>query len=154
MEKKDLNNATSAGGMPPALKSRSKKPPAAKAYHRKRLNDAVTLAPKWKHPNAQKHAVFALNPTIPGEDVREYLQLCTALIDEWQASGATEKQSHCYRQRAKKETNLLLSTRRPSRIGRRPDLWDGHTADPVVQSCGMIKIGRWPKKLGLFQRNG
>ena len=42
--------------------------------------------------NAQKHGVFALGdfPTIPGEDVREYAELCTDLVDEWEPSGPTE----------------------------------------------------------------
>ena len=85
MEKK-MNNEHSAGGISPASKSRSKKTPAAKARdHRNRLNGAVTRVPKPKRANAQKHGVFALGdfPTIPGEDVREYAELCTDLVDEW-----------------------------------------------------------------------
>jgi hypothetical protein len=92
MEKK-MNNEHSAGGISPASKSRSKKTPAAKARdHRNRLNGAVTRVPKPKRANAQKHGVFALGdfPTIPGEDVREYAELCTDLVDEWEPSGPTE----------------------------------------------------------------
>ena len=78
--------------MPPSSKSRSKKTPAAKAYdHRNRLNGAVTRLPKRKRPNALKHGIFALNPTIPGEDVEEYAELCARLFDEWQPSGPTEE---------------------------------------------------------------
>ena len=64
-----------------------------RAYHRRnRGNDGVARNPPSKRPNAQKHGVFALVdfPTIPGEDVREYAELCTALIDEWEPSGPTE----------------------------------------------------------------
>jgi hypothetical protein len=90
---KKMNNEHSAGGISPLSKSRSKKTPAAKARdHRNRLNGAVTRVPKPKRPNAQKHGVFALGdfPTIPGEDVREYAELCTDLVDEWEPSGPTE----------------------------------------------------------------
>ena len=90
MEKKDLNNEHTVGRVPPS-KSRSKRRPAGRAHHyRNRLNDAATGLPQRKRPNAQKHGIFAVNPTIPGEDVREFIELYSALIDEWQPSGPTE----------------------------------------------------------------
>ena len=45
---------------------------------------------KSKRPNALKHGVFAVNPAIPGEDPREFQELFSALVDEWQTSGPTE----------------------------------------------------------------
>jgi hypothetical protein len=90
VEKKDLNNDHTAGGMPPS-NSRSKRRPAAGARrYPSRLNDAVMRIPQRKRPNAQKHGIFAVNPTIPGEDVEEYAELCARLFDEWQPSGPTE----------------------------------------------------------------
>jgi hypothetical protein len=90
VEKKDLNNDHTAGGMPPS-KSRSKRRPAGRAHHyRNRLNDAATRLPQRKRPNALKHGIFAGNPTIPGEDVREFADLYAELIVEWQPSGPTE----------------------------------------------------------------
>jgi hypothetical protein len=91
MEKKDLNNEHSAGGIP-SSNSRSKRRPAAEARrHLSRLNDAAMPIPQRKRPNALKHGIFALNPTIPGEDVEEYAELCARLYDEWQPSGPTEE---------------------------------------------------------------
>jgi hypothetical protein len=90
---KDLNNEHSAGSISPSSKSRSKRRLAARARRDPSpLNDAVTRVPKRKRPNAQKHGVFAFVdfPTMPGEDVREYAELCTALVDEWEPSGPTE----------------------------------------------------------------
>jgi hypothetical protein len=46
--------------------------------------------PQWKRPNAQKHGVFAVSPTIPAEDVGEFIELYAAVIEEWQPSGPTE----------------------------------------------------------------
>jgi hypothetical protein len=45
---------------------------------------------KSKRPNALKHGVFAVNAAIPGEDPREFQELFSALVDEWQPSGPTE----------------------------------------------------------------
>ena len=90
MEKKDLNNDHTVGRVPPS-KSRSKRRPAGRAHHyRNRLNDAATRLPESKRPNALKHGIFAVNPIIPGEDVREFADLYAALIVEWQPSGPTE----------------------------------------------------------------
>ena len=47
--------------------------------------------PQWKHPNAQKHGAFSVCPTIPGEDPREFQELHTGLIDEWQPAGPSEE---------------------------------------------------------------
>jgi hypothetical protein len=92
VEKKALSNEHSGGGTSPSSKSRSKRTPVATAYHhRSRLKDAVTPAPKWKRPNAQKHGVFSECPTIPGEDPREFQELHSALIDEWQPAGPSEE---------------------------------------------------------------
>ena len=44
---------------------------------------------KWKRPNALKHGAF-VNSAIPGEDPREFQELFSALVDEWQPSGPTE----------------------------------------------------------------
>ena len=46
---------------------------------------------KPKRPNAQKHGVFTVNPVMPGEDPREFEQMHSALVDEWQPSGITEE---------------------------------------------------------------
>jgi hypothetical protein len=77
----------------PSSKSRSKRTPAARAYHRRsRFNDAATYHPKWKRPNAQKHGVFSVTPVIHGEDPREFEALHSAVIDEWKPSGPTEQE--------------------------------------------------------------
>ena len=92
MEKKDLNNEHSAGGIPPSSQSRSKRTPKVRAYHRRnRGNDCVARNPQSKRPNAQKHGVFSACPTIPGEDPREFQELHSALIDEWQPAGPSEE---------------------------------------------------------------
>ena len=89
---KDLNNEHTAGGIPPSSKSRSKRTPAVRAYHhRNRRNDAATRIPQSKRPNAQKHGIFSVAPTIPGEDPREFQELHSALVDEWKPSGPTEE---------------------------------------------------------------
>jgi hypothetical protein len=88
---KELNNDHTAGGIPPSSKSRPKRRPAAGARRRpSRLNDAATRVPQLKRPNALKHGIFAVNPTIPGEDVGEFAELYAAVIEEWQPSGPTE----------------------------------------------------------------
>jgi hypothetical protein len=89
---KDLNNDHSAGGISPSSKSRSKKTPGVRAYHpRKGDNGGVARNPQSKRPNAQKHGVFSESPTIPGEDPREFQELHSALIDEWQPAGPSEE---------------------------------------------------------------
>ena len=93
MKKKgDLNDELTGGGTSPSSKSRSEGKPAAGARRQpSRLNDAAVGFPQWKHPNAQKHGAFSMCPTIPGEDPREFQELLSALIDEWQPSGPTEE---------------------------------------------------------------
>jgi hypothetical protein len=92
MEKKRVNNDHTAGGISPSSKSRSKGKPAAGARRRpSRLNDAAVRIPQWKRPNAQKHGAFSACPTIPGEEPREFQELHSALIDEWQPSGPSEE---------------------------------------------------------------
>jgi len=46
---------------------------------------------KWKHPNAQKHGVYAATTIVPGEDPREFQELLSSVIEEWMPAGATEK---------------------------------------------------------------
>jgi hypothetical protein len=48
---------------------------------------------KWKHPNAQKHGVFAQSPIISGEDPAEFKELHSALVAEWAPNGATEEEA-------------------------------------------------------------
>jgi len=89
---KRVNNDHTAGGISPSSKSRSKRTPGVRAYHRRnRGNDGVARNPQWKRPNAQKHGAFSVCPTIPGEDPREFQELHSALIDEWQPSGPSEE---------------------------------------------------------------
>ena len=89
---KSVNNDHTAGGISPSSKSRSKRTPGVRAYHRRnRGNDGVARNPQWKRPNAQKHGAFSVCPTIPGEDPREFQELHSALIDEWQPSGPSEE---------------------------------------------------------------
>jgi hypothetical protein len=45
---------------------------------------------KWKHPNAQKHAVFSKFLIIGGEDRRQFENLVDELAEEWQPEGKTE----------------------------------------------------------------
>jgi hypothetical protein len=45
---------------------------------------------KWKHPNAQKHAVFSKFHIIGGEDPRQFEKLVDELAEEWQPEGKTE----------------------------------------------------------------
>jgi hypothetical protein len=91
MEKKgDVNDELNGGGISPSSKSLSKRKPAAGSRrHPSRLSDAATRVPK--RPNALKHGMFALNPTIPGEDEREYVELRARLFVEWEPSGPTEE---------------------------------------------------------------
>jgi hypothetical protein len=92
VEKKDLNNDHTAGGISPSSKTPPKRTRATAEYrHRSRLNDAAVRIPQWKRPNAQKHGAFSVCPTIPGEDPREFQELHSALIDEWQPSGPSEE---------------------------------------------------------------
>jgi hypothetical protein len=46
---------------------------------------------KWKHPNAQKHAVFSKFLIIDGEDPRQFQKLVDELAEEWQPEGTTEQ---------------------------------------------------------------
>jgi hypothetical protein len=48
---------------------------------------------KRKHPNAQKHGIFAATAILPGEDPREFDELHSALIAEWAPDGATEEEA-------------------------------------------------------------
>ena len=84
-----MTNEAGIDGMKPSSKSRSKRMPALSRRH-SRLLDLMVRRPKWKRPNAQKHGAFSACPTIPGEDPREFIELHSALIDEWQPSGPTE----------------------------------------------------------------
>jgi hypothetical protein len=45
---------------------------------------------KWKHPNAQKHAVFSKFLIIGGEDPRQFEKLVDEVAEEWQPEGKTE----------------------------------------------------------------
>ena len=86
----DLTNEHSAGGISPSSKSRSKR--GVRAYHpRNRGNNGATRIPQSTRPNAQKHGVFSACSTIPGEDPREFQELLSGLIDEWQPSGPSEE---------------------------------------------------------------
>jgi hypothetical protein len=42
-------------------------------------------------PTHKNTAFFAVNPTIPGEDVRGFIELHSAFIDEWKPCGPTEE---------------------------------------------------------------
>jgi hypothetical protein len=93
MEKKeDVNDELTGGGISPSSRSRSKRSPAAGARRDlSRLNDAGVRILQSRRPNAQKHGAFSACPTIPGEDPREFQELHSALIDEWQPSGPSEE---------------------------------------------------------------
>jgi hypothetical protein len=45
---------------------------------------------KWKHPNAQKHAVFSRFLIIGGEDPRQFQKLVDEIAEEWQPEGTSE----------------------------------------------------------------
>jgi hypothetical protein len=45
---------------------------------------------KWKHPNAQKHAVFSKFFIIGGEDRRKFQKLVDEIAEEWQPEGTSE----------------------------------------------------------------
>jgi hypothetical protein len=86
----ELNDQHDVGGIQRSSKSRPRRKPAARAQgYRTRLNDTAVRKPK--RLNAQKHGVFTVNPVMPGEDPREFEQLHSALIDEWQPCGPTEE---------------------------------------------------------------
>jgi hypothetical protein len=88
---KELSNEPNGAGMSPSSKSRSKTTPVARAHHHRSLrNDGAAHMPQSKRSNAQKHGVFSGSPIIAGEDPREFQELHSALIDEWQPSGPTE----------------------------------------------------------------
>ena len=87
-----MSNQDGAGDPKAQTKSLSKRRPAARPRrYRNRLIDVATPPPQWKRPNAQKHGAFSVCPTIPGEDPREFQELHSALIDEWQPSGPSEE---------------------------------------------------------------
>jgi hypothetical protein len=46
---------------------------------------------KWKHPNAQKHAVFGKVLITQDEDPLEFQQLLDELAEEWQPGGPAEE---------------------------------------------------------------
>src|SRR6516165_403032 len=56
-----------------------------------RPNTSVVLRRKHKRPNAQRHGVFAEPLILPGEDLREFEALHSALIEEWTPSGPSEQ---------------------------------------------------------------
>jgi hypothetical protein len=87
-----MTNEAGIDGMKPSSKSRSKRMPALSRRHRGFI-DLMVRRPKRKQPNAQKHGVFSAAPTIPGEDPREFIELHSALIDEWQPVGPTEHEA-------------------------------------------------------------
>jgi hypothetical protein len=45
---------------------------------------------KWKHPSAQKHAVFSKFHIIGGEDPRKFQKLVDEIAEEWQPEGTSE----------------------------------------------------------------
>ena len=50
---------------------------------------------KFKRPNALKHGIFAATAIIPGEDRREFEELHTSLIQEWQPDANTARANDC-----------------------------------------------------------
>ena len=89
-----MSNENSADGIKPSSKSLAKRTPPARAYRDQTPQiDAATRIPKQKRPNAQKHAVFALDPVLPGEDVGQFRELHSAFIEEWKPSGITEQEA-------------------------------------------------------------
>jgi hypothetical protein len=46
---------------------------------------------KRKHPNALRHGAFSKMAIIPGEDLQEFEELHSALIEEWAPVGPTEE---------------------------------------------------------------
>src|SRR5215470_13271377 len=58
---------------------------------RRWLQEELNRRKQQKRPNAEKHGVFSADRTMPGEDPREFEELHSALIDEWQPSGPTEE---------------------------------------------------------------
>jgi len=66
---------------------------AGKAYLENEAKLAVAFMrnQKWKHPNAQKHGVFSKTAIVPGEDPREFEELYSGLVQEWEPAGATEE---------------------------------------------------------------
>jgi hypothetical protein len=64
-------------------------PPVLK--HNSRPTNSVVPCRKHKRPNAQKHGVFAEPLILPGEDLREFEALHSALIEEWTPSGPSEQ---------------------------------------------------------------
>ena len=47
----------------------------------------------WKRPNAYKHGAFTLIAILPGEDLREFEELHSALVEEWKPQGETEEEA-------------------------------------------------------------
>jgi hypothetical protein len=94
-EKTDFtNNQYKVDGVQPSSKSRSRRKTARKAHSSRRwLNDMFVRVLEFKNPNALKHGVFSDNPAVRGENSREFDELVSALINEWQPSGPTEEEA-------------------------------------------------------------
>jgi hypothetical protein len=89
---KELSNQNRVGDLKEPTKSRLKRRSRAGAHrYRSRLADPATRRQEWKRPNALKHGAFSVNPAIPSENPREFQELYSALIDEWNPSGPTEE---------------------------------------------------------------
>jgi len=87
-----LRNQKTVGGGPRSW-NRTSSAPSDRHRNRDRREgrrQQHTADQKWKRANAQKHGVFSINPTIPGEDPREFEALHSAVINEWNPSGPTE----------------------------------------------------------------
>jgi hypothetical protein len=81
-----MSNDHTARGMQHSSKSRSKRELAARVDHDHRWRSDVAA----NRRNALKHGIFAVDPTIPGEDFQEFSELYAALVVEWKPSGPTE----------------------------------------------------------------
>jgi hypothetical protein len=54
------------------------------------LGVSVMSKSKWKHRNAQKHAVFSRFLIIGGEDPRQFQKLVDEIAEDWQPEGTSE----------------------------------------------------------------
>jgi len=59
--------------------------------HHSRLTNSIVSSRKRRRSNAQKAGVFAEPLILPGEDPHEFEALHSALIEEWDPSGASEQ---------------------------------------------------------------